>query len=95
MAPGAMPWVHRYIGSPVLSMLVNLFFGTRIGDVNCGMRAFTRDAYHRLALKTAGMEFASEMVARAARIKPKGRKLRTASISTVIRDINCPVSESS
>ena len=68
MAPGAMPWSHRYIGSPALSGLLNLFFSTSVGDVHCGMRAFTRDAYHRLALKTTGMEFASEMVARAARI---------------------------
>jgi glycosyltransferase involved in cell wall biosynthesis len=68
MAPGAMPWTHRHIGSPILSGLLNLFFGTSVGDVHCGMRAFTRDAYHRLALKTTGMEFASEMVARGARI---------------------------
>jgi glycosyltransferase involved in cell wall biosynthesis len=69
LAPGAMPWAHRYIGSPILSGLLNLFYKTTVGDVLCGMRAFTRDAYHRLALKTTGMEFASEMVARAARIK--------------------------
>lgn len=69
LAPGAMPWAHRYIGSPLLSGILNLFFGTSVGDVHCGMRAFTREAYHRLALKTTGMEFASEMVARAARIK--------------------------
>jgi len=68
LAPGAMPWAHRYIGSPILSGLLNLFFATSVGDVHCGMRAFTRDAYHRLALKTTGMEFASEMIARAARI---------------------------
>jgi glycosyltransferase involved in cell wall biosynthesis len=69
LAPGAMPWLNRHVGSPLLSWLLNLFFGTSVGDVNCGMRAFTRDAYHRMALKTTGMEFASEMVARAARIK--------------------------
>ena len=69
LAPGAMPWLNRHVGSPLLSWLLNLFFGTSVGDVHCGMRAFTRDAYHRLALKTTGMEFASEMVARAARIK--------------------------
>lgn len=69
LAPGAMPWLHRYLGSPLLSWLLNLFFGASVGDVHCGMRAFTRDAYHRMALKTTGMEFASEMVARAARIK--------------------------
>lgn len=69
LADGAMPWVHRYVGSPLLSSLLNLFFGASVGDVHCGMRAFTREAYHRLALKTTGMEFASEMVARAARVK--------------------------
>jgi glycosyltransferase involved in cell wall biosynthesis len=69
LAPGSMPWLHQHVGSPLLSWLLNLFFGTSVGDVHCGMRAFTRDAYHRLALKTTGMEFASEMVARAARIK--------------------------
>jgi glycosyltransferase involved in cell wall biosynthesis len=69
LAPGAMPWLHQHFGSPVLSWLLNLFFGTSVGDVHCGMRAFTREAYHRMALKTTGMEFASEMVARAARIK--------------------------
>jgi glycosyltransferase involved in cell wall biosynthesis len=68
LSPGAMPWAHRHIGSPMLSGLINLFFGTSVGDVNCGIRAFTRQAYHRMALKTTGMEFASEMVARAARI---------------------------
>jgi glycosyltransferase involved in cell wall biosynthesis len=69
LAPGSMPWLHRHVGSPLLSGLLNLFFGTSVGDVHCGMRAFTRDSYHRMALKTTGMEFASEMVARAARIK--------------------------
>jgi len=68
LMPGAMPWAHRYIGNPALSWLLNLFFGASVGDVHSGMRAFTRDAYHRMALKTTGMEFASEMVARAARI---------------------------
>jgi glycosyltransferase involved in cell wall biosynthesis len=65
---GAMPWAHRYIGSPVLSALLNLFFGTRVGDVHCGLRAFSRDAYDRMDLRTTGMEFASEMVARAGRL---------------------------
>jgi hypothetical protein len=71
LAPGSMPWLNQHVGSPLLSWLINLFFGTSVGDVHCGMRAFTRDAYHRMALKTTGMEFASEMVARAARIKLK------------------------
>ncbi len=63
--PGAMPWSHRYIGNPVLTGILNLFFRTPIGDAHCGLRAFRKDAYHRLALKTSGMEFASEMVVKA------------------------------
>jgi hypothetical protein len=50
LAPGAMPWLNRYVGSPFLSWLLNLFFSASVRDVHCGMRAFTRDAYHRLAL---------------------------------------------
>ncbi|SRR5581483_3714165 len=68
IAPGAMPWIHRYVGKPLFTMLLRLLFGASVGDVHCGMRAFTRDAYQRLALQTNGMEFASEMVARAERI---------------------------
>ncbi len=68
IAPGAMPWAHRYIGGPLFSALLRVFFGSSVGDVHCGMRAFTREAYRRMALQTGGMEFASEMVARASRI---------------------------
>jgi hypothetical protein len=68
IAPGAMPWMHRYIGGPLFSVLLRVFFGSSVGDVHCGMRAFTREAYQRMALQTSGMEFASEMVARASRI---------------------------
>ncbi len=67
--PGAMPWLNRHVGSPVLSGLLNLFFATRVGDGHCGLRAFTRAAYDRMDLQTTGMEFASEMLARAARLK--------------------------
>jgi glycosyltransferase involved in cell wall biosynthesis len=64
--PGAMPWLHRWIGNPVLSGLLNLFFRPGISDAHCGMRAFTKDAYRRMQLQTTGMEFASEMVIKAA-----------------------------
>lgn len=64
---GAMPWHHRYIGSPVLGFILNLLFRPRIGDVNCGMRAFTKELYRHLDLRTTGMEFASEFVIKAAR----------------------------
>ncbi|HEY0663115.1 MAG TPA: glycosyltransferase family 2 protein, partial [Thiobacillaceae bacterium] len=64
--PGAMPFLHRYLGNPVLSFIGRLFFRTSIGDFHCGLRAFSRDAILRLGLVNPGMEFASEMVAKAA-----------------------------
>lgn len=64
--PGAMPWHHRVVGNPVLTRILNLFFGTAVGDVHCGMRALTQRAYRRMNLRTTGMEFASEMVVKAA-----------------------------
>ena len=63
--PGAMPWLHRYIGNPVLTGILNLFFRTGVRDAHCGMRAVRRSALPRLDLRTTGMEFASEMVIRA------------------------------
>lgn len=57
-----MPWLHRVIGNPVLSSLVRVFFGARIKDVLCGMRAITKSAFELIDLNTTGMEFASEMV---------------------------------
>jgi len=65
--PGAMPWLHRYIGNPVLTGVLNLFFRTGISDAHCGMRALRRDVLPRLDLRTTGMEFASEMVIRASK----------------------------
>jgi glycosyltransferase involved in cell wall biosynthesis len=63
--PGAMPWLHRYVGNPVLTGVLNLFFRTGVRDAHCGMRAVRREALPRLDLRTTGMEFASEMVIRA------------------------------
>jgi glycosyltransferase involved in cell wall biosynthesis len=65
--PGAMPWLHRYVGNPVLTGVLNLFFRTGVSDAHCGMRALRRDVLPRLDLRTTGMEFASEMVIRAAK----------------------------
>jgi glycosyltransferase involved in cell wall biosynthesis len=65
--PGAMPWHHRYIGNPLLSRFLNLLFHTGVNDAHCGMRAFRREHLERLELRTNGMEFASEMVVRAAK----------------------------
>lgn len=69
--PGAMPWLHRYIGNPVLTGLLNFLFGLKSSDAHSGLRAFTREAYSRMRLQTTGMEFASEMVINAARAKLK------------------------
>jgi glycosyltransferase involved in cell wall biosynthesis len=62
---GAMPALHRYLGNPVLSFVGRLFFQTPIGDFHCGLRGFSREAILSLGLVTPGMEFASEMVAKA------------------------------
>jgi len=73
--PGAMPWLHRYIGNPLLSRFLNLLFHTGVRDAHCGMRAFRRDRLELLALRTTGMEFASEMVVRAAKQKLDVREI--------------------
>lgn len=62
----AMPWLHRYIGNPLLTGILNVFFKSGISDAHCGMRAFTKDAFHKMELKTSGMEFASEIVIKSA-----------------------------
>ncbi len=62
MDKGAMPWLHRRIGNPFLTWILNLFFKAGIGDAHCGMRAIKRDALEKLSLKCKGMEFASEMI---------------------------------
>ena len=63
--PGAMPFLNRYLGTPVLTFLINLFFGPKISDVNCGLRALTKEAFDSLHLRAGGMELASEMVIKA------------------------------
>jgi glycosyltransferase involved in cell wall biosynthesis len=65
--PGAMPWLHRHVGNPMLTGLLNRLFGTEVNDAHCGMRAVRRDVLPRLDLRTTGMELASEMVIRAAK----------------------------
>ncbi|NQT12356.1 MAG: glycosyltransferase family 2 protein [Planctomycetes bacterium] len=65
--PGAMPWKNRYLGNPALTKLLNLFFRTGVGDAHCGLRGFSRTAFQRMRLESRGMEFASEMVVKAAK----------------------------
>lgn len=62
---GAMPFLHRKLGNPVLSFLGRLFFHAPCGDFHCGLRGFSMQAYRRMNLQTTGMEFASEMVVKA------------------------------
>lgn len=80
IAPGAMPPLHRYLGNPVLSFLGRLFFKVPIGDFHCGMRGFRKDRMLGLRLRTTGMEFASEMVARSALAR-----LRIVEVPTTLR----------
>ena len=62
ISPGAMPFLHRYLGNPVLSFLGRRFFGGPLGDFHCGLRGFERASMRQLRLVTPGMEFASEMI---------------------------------
>jgi len=64
---GAMPWLHKYIGNPLLTKILNILFHCGISDAHCGMRAFTKEAWKKMDLKTGGMEFASEMVIKASK----------------------------
>ena len=77
--PGAMPFLHRYLGNPVLSFLGRLLFRIPVGDFHCGLRGFSREAALKLRLKSTGMEFASEMVVKAA-----FHGLRMAEVPTVL-----------
>jgi len=77
--PKAMPFLHRYLGNPVLSFIGRLFFKSNIGDFHCGLRGFHRDSILGLNLKTTGMEFASEMV-----VKASINKLRIAEVPTIL-----------
>lgn len=77
--PGAMPFLHKYLGNPVLSFIGRLFFKSDIRDFHCGLRGFNRDAILGLDLKTTGMEFASEMV-----VKSSINNLRIAEVPTIL-----------
>jgi len=63
---GAMPFLHRYLGTPVLTMILRIFFRINITDVNCGMRGMSREAFLKLNVSCTGMEFASEMIVKSA-----------------------------
>jgi len=63
---GAMPFLHRYLGNPVLSFIGKLFFDIPVNDFHCGLRGFNRESMMEIGLNTQGMEFASEMVVKSA-----------------------------
>lgn len=67
MQAGAMRWSHRWIGNPILTGMLNLLFRAGVSDAHCGLRAIRRSALPPLDLQTTGMEFASEMVVKAAK----------------------------
>ncbi|MGH2466981.1 MAG: hypothetical protein ACRDGL_04550, partial [Candidatus Limnocylindrales bacterium] len=67
MEPDAMPWLHRRLGTPIINFLIRLFAGAHVGDSQSGLRALRRTAHAPLRLRLPGMEFASEMIVRAAR----------------------------
>ena len=73
----AMPFLHRYLGNPVLSGIGRLFFGSPCGDFHCGMRGFRRESYLRMDIRSTGMEFASEMVVKATLLRMKVSEVPT------------------
>ena len=75
IAPGAMPPLHRYFGTPVTTFILNLMFGSRFSDIHCGMRGIARDALVRMDLRSQGWEYASEMV-----LKSVHMELRTTEV---------------
>ncbi|MDR2862736.1 MAG: glycosyltransferase family 2 protein [Puniceicoccales bacterium] len=77
VAPGAMPWKNHYIGNPILSLVGRVFFRVPCKDFHCGLRAFSKEACQKMALKTGGMEFASEMVIRATLLNMKISEIPT------------------
>lgn len=77
--PGAMPWKNRYIGNPILTGILNLFFRSGVDDAHCGLRAITKEAFLGLGLTGTGMEFASEML-----IKASLRSLRIAEVPVTL-----------
>jgi glycosyltransferase involved in cell wall biosynthesis len=62
IAPGAMPPLHRYFGTPLTTFILNVIFGSRFSDIHCGMRGITRAAFQRMDMRSQGWEYASEMV---------------------------------
>ena len=73
---GAMPFLYRYLGTPVLTFLLNILYGTKISDSQCGMRLIRKSSLDKICLRTTGMEFASELLVQFAKNNLKIKKLR-------------------
>ena len=93
VAPGAMPFLHRWWGNPMLSIMARRMFWVPVDDVYCGLRGFTKDLYDRLDLRCTGMEFATEMIIKASLLQaritqvpitlyPDGRKTHASHLRT-------------
>jgi glycosyltransferase involved in cell wall biosynthesis len=67
--PGAMPPLHRYLGTPVTTWILNIIFSSRFSDIHCGMRGITRGALERMGLRSHSWEYASEIVLKTVHIK--------------------------
>jgi glycosyltransferase involved in cell wall biosynthesis len=77
---GAMPWSHRWVGNPILTLISRVFFHTPVGDMHCGLRGVRKDAYEHMRLRATGMEFASEMV-----IKASLKRMRIAEVPVTLQ----------
>lgn len=75
----AMPFLHKYLGNPVLSFLGRIFFKSNIRDFHCGLRGFSKEAFNKMELNTSGMEFASEMI-----VKSHLLKLKITEVPTIL-----------
>ena len=73
---GAMPFLNRYFGTPFLTFMLNLFYGSHIGDINCGMRLFKKEAYDKINFESTGMEFAADMLIEFAKHKFKIKEIK-------------------
>ena len=62
IAPGAMPPLHRYFGTPLTTWMLNVIYGSSFSDIHCGMRGVTLEAFHRMQLKSQAWQYASEMI---------------------------------
>jgi hypothetical protein len=91
--PGAMPFLHRWLGNPMFSLLARWWFNAPVRDVYCGLRGFTRQLYDRLNLRCTGMEFATEMIIKSSlcgakiadvpiTLRPDGRKSHAPHLKT-------------